>query len=169
MTIVDRMSNVVGRAVSVLCTGLVLLIVYDVIMRYAFRQTFVWMQELEWHAFALIFLWGAAYTFQEDGHVRVDVFYQRWSPLRKAWIDLGGILLFLLPFCAVIFHSAWLYTADAWQVREGSPDPSGLPARYLIKGAVVVGFGLLILQGLEEARKKIKFIQGYSAESESHV
>lgn len=165
----DHISTFVGRAVAGLCIILMLLIVWDVVMRYAFRSTYVWVQEMEWHLFALIFLWGAAYTYKENDHVRVDVFYQRWSPRTRAWIDFLGIAFFLIPFCLVIIHSSMLYTLDAWQVLEGSPDPSGLPARYLIKGAVTVGFGLLMLQGFVELIKKYQFLTRHPESPTPHA
>lgn len=149
--IIDQVSEYAGRATAWLTSLLVWLICVYVVMRYLFAQPLIWLQELEWHLFALIFLLGAAYTFKADAHVRVDVFYARFSPKRKAWVNLIGILVFLIPFCLVIITRSWDFVLSAWAVQESSADPGGLPARYLIKAALPLGFLLLLLQGVAEA------------------
>jgi len=144
----DRISQLVGQAVSWASLLLVLITVYDVLARYFLQRTAAWIMELEWHLFGLLFLLGGAYALQQDRHVRVDVFYQRMGERERAWVDLLGTLLFLLPWCAVLIYWSAQYAAASWAVREGSPDPGGLPARYLIKGALVLGLILLFIQGL---------------------
>ncbi len=134
--------------VSWLTLLLVFVIVIDVAFRYLFNVTSAASFELEWHLFAVIFLLGAAYTLQQDKHVRVDVFYNRFSEKSKAWINLVGTTLLLLPFCAVAFWESLSFVEYSFAVRETSPDPGGLPARYLIKAAIPVGFLLLGLQGI---------------------
>lgn len=157
---IDRINSIIGRAVSWLSLVLVLVIVVDVAMRYIFSITSAASFELEWHLFALIFLLGAAWTLQEDKHVRVDVFYQRFSKKTQGWINLIGTLGLLLPFCAVAFYESLSFVGSSFSVLETSPDPGGLPARYLIKGAIPVGFLLLGLQGISEALKSLKKIKG---------
>ncbi len=144
----DRISQLVGQAVSWASLLLVLITVYDVLARYFLQRTAAWIMELEWHLFGLLFLLGGAYALQQDRHVRVDVFYQRMGERERAWVDLLGTLLFLLPWCTVLIYWSAQYAAASWAVREGSPDPGGLPARYLIKGALVLGLILLFMQGL---------------------
>ncbi|RMG64204.1 MAG: TRAP transporter large permease subunit [Bacteroidetes bacterium] len=139
-----------GRSVAWLTTALVLLICYDVLMRYLFSYTKVWMQEVEWHFFALVFLLGAAYTLKEDRHVRVDVFFARMGETWQARINLLGTLLFLVPFCAIVLKTSWAYALESWRIGEASPEPGGLPARYLIKGSITLGYVLLGLQALSE-------------------
>ena len=157
---IDRINLIVGRLTGWFTTGLVLLISIYVLMRYAFDDPRLWMQELEWHFFALIFLLGAAYTFQTDSHVRVDVFYARFSSKGKAWVNLIGILLFLLPFCWVVISRSWEFVISSWEVNERSADPGGLAARYIIKAAIPVGFSLLMLQGIGEAIKAGQQLMG---------
>ncbi len=153
----DALAETVGRMVSWLVLLLVLLIGYDVIMRYLFQQGSVALQELEWHLFALIFLLGAAYTQKHDGHVRVDILYRSRlvSGRGRALIDLVGTLLLLIPFCLLVIYSSWPFVESAWQHGESSPDPGGLPLRWLIKAAIPAGFALLLLQGVADALKSL--------------
>lgn len=150
---IDTLNEYLGRAVSFLVLSLVLLTAYDVAMRYVFHSGSVGLQELEWHLFALIFLLGAGYTLKHDDHVRVDVIYSaRWlSDRHRAWINLIGTVLFLLPFCLLVITGTWQFVSDAYVYGEHSPDPGGLPHRWILKAAIPVGFALLLLQGIAEA------------------
>lgn len=125
-------------------------------MRYLFSKTSAFSFELEWHLFALIFLIGAAYTLQQDKHVRVDVFYSRFSEKTKAWVDIIGTLFFLLPFCLIASFESFSFVYNSFLVKETSPDPGGLPARYLIKSAIPFGLILLGLQGVSVLLKSFK-------------
>ena len=145
---IDTFNEWVGRAVSWVTLLLVLVVFVDVVMRYLFKTTFVFTQEMEWHLFAFIFLIGAGYTLLHDGHVRVDIFYQRLSPKARAWVNLGGVLLFLIPGCLLIITTSWKFVYNAWSILEGSPDPGGIPFRFIVKGTIPVGFVLLLLQGI---------------------
>lgn len=146
----NKLSEWSGWAVSWLILLMVLIIVYDVSMRYVFKIGSVALQELEWHLFAVIFLLGAAYTLKHDGHVRVDVFYnsRRCSDLCRAWIDILGFLFLLLPFSILIINSASGFAYNAYLIGEGSPDPGGIAYRFIIKSMIPLAFVLLILQGL---------------------
>ena len=115
--------------------------------------------ELEWHLFALIFLLGAGYAFKHDRHVRVDLFYAKFSEREKAWLNLWGSLLFLLPWSALIVYTAYDYAWISYLIGEGSPDPGGLPARYIIKFMVAIGIFLLFLQGLATCIESYLFLQ----------
>lgn len=154
--LIDALNEQIGRAVSWLTSLLVLVVCYDVLTRYLLQSSSVAVQEMEWHLFALIFLLGAAYTLKHDRHVRVDVFYTRFSPRTRAWVDLLGSLLFLIPFCAVAIWSSQTFVANAYRIGETSPDPGGLPGRYLLKAAIPAGFLLLLLQGLSLAAASLK-------------
>jgi TRAP-type mannitol/chloroaromatic compound transport system permease small subunit len=144
---IDVLNEWVGRGVAWVTLGLVLVIFVDVVMRYMFRISFVFTQELEWHLFAFIFLIGAGYTLLHDGHVRVDVLYQRLGTKGKAWINLVGVLLFLFPGCVMIIVTSFKFVYTSWAIMEGSPDPGGVPFRFIVKGTIPVGFFLLLLQG----------------------
>ena len=104
--------------------------------------------ELEWHLFGLIFLLVAGYAFRHDRHVRVDLFYAKFSAKDKALVNLIGGLIFLIPWTAILIYVSFEYATIAYKIGEGSPDPGGLPARYIIKFAITAGMVLLFLQGL---------------------
>lgn len=145
----------IGEASKWISSILVLLIMLDVLFRYLFSNTKTWIIELEWHLFALIFLLGAAYAFQENQHVRVDVIYSKLSDNAKAIINIIGTSLFLIPWCLVIIYSSYNYALNSLAFMEGSPNPGGLPARYIIKFAITFGFSLLLLQAVAEIFKNL--------------
>ena len=145
---IDSINEWIGRGVAFITVGLVVVMFSDVVMRYLFKKSFVLVQELEWHLFGFIFLIGAGYTLLYDGHVRVDVIYQKLKPVAKAWINLLGTIFFLIPGCLMVIITSWKFTHNSWMVFEGSPDPGGIPLRFIIKGAITVGFALLLMQGL---------------------
>jgi TRAP-type mannitol/chloroaromatic compound transport system permease small subunit len=154
---IDTFIEWTGKTSSWLVLGLVLLICYDVAMRYLFQQGSVALQELEWHLFALIFLLGSAYTLKHDEHVRVDIIYQShfMSGKKRALVNIFGALFLLLPFCILILTSSWPFVENAFNYNEGSPDPGGLPHRFLLKGSLLVAFGFLILQALADLARNI--------------
>jgi TRAP-type mannitol/chloroaromatic compound transport system permease small subunit len=154
---IERFIEVTGRWVAWLVIAMVLLICYDVAMRYIFQQGSVALQELEWHLFALVFLLGGAYTLKHDEHVRVDILYRSRfvSDKGRAWIDVIGTLLFLVPFCVLILITSWPFVENAFYYQEGSPDPGGLPYRFVLKSAILLGFALMLLQGLAMLLKNL--------------
>lgn len=159
MNLIDKINTLIGKAVSWLTLLLVIIIVIDVALRYLFSITSAVSFELEWHLFAAIFLLGAAWTFQEDKHVRVDVFYHRFSEKRKSWVNLIGTIVLLLPFCAVGFWESLSFVESSFLLNETSPQPGGLPARYLIKSTIPIGFLLLGLQGISIIFDSFKIIR----------
>lgn len=161
---IDSINSWIGKAVAWLTFVLVLLICTDVALRYIFSFSQAGFYELEWHLFAAIFLLGAAYTLRYDKHVRVDVFYTRFSTRTKAWVNLIGTFIFLLPFCFVIMYTSVPFVSDSYAILESSPDPGGLPYRFIIKSTIPIGFGLLLLQGLSEILKSIGIILKPSTE-----
>ncbi len=152
---IDKLNLWVGQGVAWATWVVVLVVFVDVVMRYAFNTSFVFVQELEWHLFAFIFLMGAGYTLLNDGHVRVDIFYQRLTPTAKAWINLFGVVLFLIPGCILVIATSWSFVANSFAVMEGSPDPGGIPYRFLLKACVPAGFILLLLQGISMGIKSL--------------
>lgn len=157
---IDLISEWTGWIVAWFILLMVIIIVYDVSMRKFFGIGSIQLQELQWHLFALVFLFGAAYTLKHDEHVRVDIFYQsQWMNKRhQAWINLLGGLFLLIPFCLLIFNSALPFVKMSYQFAEGSPDPGGLPYRFLLKSAIPMGFFLLMLQGIAESLKSLLFL-----------
>ena len=150
---IDQLNDRVGRATSWLTAVMVVVTTSDVLLRYVFNTSFVFIQELEWHLFAVLFLMAAGYTHLKGKHVRVDILYTRLSPRRQALVDLVFGVLFLFPTCFLLIKSSLPFVAHSWAVLEGSPDPGGLPARYLLKAVIPVGFILIGLQGISETIK----------------
>jgi TRAP-type mannitol/chloroaromatic compound transport system permease small subunit len=123
------------------------------------------LNELQWYLFSVIFLLGAAWGLRHDVHVRVDVLYGRLSTRKKAWIDLLGTVLFLIPFCVMMVWVSWPPVARSFAIREVSPDPGGLP-RWPIKALLIVSFLLLLLQGLALIVRQIDAIRSGGAPAE---
>ena len=144
---IDAINEYVGRGVAWVTALLVVIIFIDVIMRYTLNTSFVFVQELEWHLFGFIFLIGAGYTLLHDGHVRVDIIYQRLGFRGRAWVNIIGVLIFLIPGCWMVISTSWKFMMNSFALLEGSPDPGGIPFRFIIKGCIPVGFTLLLLQG----------------------
>ncbi len=163
---IDTLNTWVGNCVAWSTAVVVVVVFVDVVMRYAFKISFVFTQELEWHLFAFIFLMGAGYTLLKDGHVRVDIFYQRCSPKSQAWINLIGVIFFLIPGCYMIIATSLKFVYNAWLVMEGSPDPGGIPYRYLLKACIPAGFSLVLLQGISLGIKSYLTIIGRAIETE---
>ena len=165
---IERFSEMSGQALSWLVLALVLLVAYDVMMRYFFLSGSIAVQELEWHLFSVIFLLGAAYTLKHDAHVRLDLVYRSrfMSDYRRAWVNLVCSLLFLIPFCILIIKSSWPFVLQAYQFAEGSPDPGGLPHRWALKAMIPLGFFMLVLQGIGESLKSLTFILDHKPERE---
>ena len=148
ITIIDRFNSAVGKCTAWLSGVLVLVVCYDVFTRYFLKKSSIAIFELEWHIFSVLFLLAAAYTLKTDNHVRVDVFYSRFTPKTKAAVNLIGSLLFLLPFCILIIWASKNFVLMSYNLKETSPDPGGLPYRYLLKLMIPVGFSFVLLQGV---------------------
>ena len=148
---IDSLNEKIGTVVSWLTTLLVLIVCYDVFTRYLLKRSSIAVQELEWHLFAVIFLLGAAYTLKHDRHVRVDVLYQKFSPQTRGWINFVCSLFFLIPFALLVIWASYEFVASSFRIGETSPDPGGLPARFVLKACLPLGFFLVFLQGLSLA------------------
>jgi len=159
-SLLDALSERIGRMVSWLTLGMVLATVVVVVMRYAADLGLIWLQESVNWMHSLVFLLGAAYTLKADEHVRVDVFYRGMSERRKAVINLAGTILFLLPLCAFLLVESWQYVATSWRIAERSREAGGLPMIYLLKTVIPVMAVLLALQGLSMALRAILRLRG---------
>jgi TRAP-type mannitol/chloroaromatic compound transport system permease small subunit len=162
--LVDGLNDRIGAAIRWLALIMVLVGAFNAIARYLTRYTGVSLSsnaylDLQWYFFSLIFLLGAAYGLNHDVHVRVDVLYERLGRKTRAWIDLAGTVLFLLPFSLLMLWVSWPPVRNSWVIRETSPDPGGLP-RYPIKAVILIGFVLLVLQALSQAVKQVDIIRG---------
>ncbi len=155
--IIDAINEWIGRLIYWLVLFMVLVGVWNVVGRYLGRWlgqnlTSNALIEIQWYLFDLVFLLGAAYALKHNEHVRVDLFYKGWNRKRKALANLIGTLLFLIPFSMMVIYYSWGTILNSWKIWEISPDPGGLP-RYPIKSMIIVGFVLLIFQGISEAIK----------------
>lgn len=162
---IDALNRRIGQLMFIFVLAMILIGVYNATVRYlggfigANLSSNAYL-ELQWYLFGAVFMLGAAYTLQQDGHVRVDILQSRLSPRGKAWIDLIGIIVFMLPFCAMVFWLSLPWVASSWHVLETSPNPGGL-VRYPIKTVVPITFILLFLQGLSQLIKAIAVLRGY--------
>lgn len=157
---IDALNEGVGRITLWLVLAAVLISAGNAVARYGLDMSSNAWLEIQWYLFALVFLLGAGYTLRHNGHVRIDVLYNRWSVRTRAWIDLLGTLLFLMPVCALIVWLSWRGFETAYAIGERSPDAGGL-ARWPIRLAIPVGFALLLLQGLSEAIKQAAILTGH--------
>ena len=157
---INTFSEWSGRLIAWLILIIVLIIVYQATMVALFSKGSVALQELQWHLFALVFLLSAAYTFKYDEHVRVDIIYQSYwmNDKFRAWINFMGGLFFLIPFCLLIIITSWSFAFDAFIYGESSPDPGGLPYRFLLKAAIPISFILLMLQGIAHILHNLLFL-----------
>ncbi|MGB3612909.1 MAG: TRAP transporter small permease subunit [Elainellaceae cyanobacterium] len=162
---IDRLSDGLGWLTLGLMLVMVAVGAYNAITRYLGQFIGINLSsnlyiEVQWYLFSLIFLLGAAYVLKRGEHVRVDVLYGRLSRRAKAWIDLLGALLLLLPLCVVIVMYSLPSVLNSWRIKETSSDPGGL-VRYPLKAMLVVAFVLLGLQGISEAIKQLAILTGY--------
>ena len=157
--LIDGLSTKLGQLFSWLTLGMVIVMATIVVLRYVFQIGSIALQESVIYINALIFTFGVGYTLKEQGHVRVDIFYSRLSHRQRAWIDLCGTLLLLVPSAVFIIWVSWDYVSISWQIREGSAESSGLPYVYLIKSAILILPGLLLLQGIAEILKAVVTIR----------
>nr|VFK29911.1 MAG: TRAP-type mannitol/chloroaromatic compound transport system, small permease component [Candidatus Kentron sp. MB]VFK74992.1 MAG: TRAP-type mannitol/chloroaromatic compound transport system, small permease component [Candidatus Kentron sp. MB] len=144
----DRFSDGIGVFSAILLVPLVANVFYDVVMRYLFNDVSIGMQELEWHLYSMIFLFGIPYTLKADGHVRVDVVYERLHPKSRALIDMLGTVIFIWPFCFLIAFYGAGFALSAYEINEMSGDPGGLPYRWIIKSMIFLSFFCLLISSI---------------------
>jgi TRAP-type mannitol/chloroaromatic compound transport system permease small subunit len=158
---IDRFQDVLGRALSWLMLAMVLTVFFDVVSRYLFARTYVFTQELEWYIFAVAYLMAGGYVMLWDEHVRVDIMYSRMSPRKRAWVDFILLFVFFFPSALLVIYTTWPFFRNAWTVYEGSPDPGGIPARWALKGVIIVAFSIMVIQGVSEAIKRFYWAMGW--------
>lgn len=134
------MIKLLGYFTAFILAVLVLLVVYDASARYLFSAGSIALQELEWHLFDLVILFGIAYTLKEGAHVRVDIFYASYSPKIKLIVDIISSLLFILPFSLLIIYIGLDFVEQSFVQHESSSNPGGLEYRYLVKALMPISF-----------------------------
>ncbi|NOY17764.1 MAG: TRAP transporter small permease subunit [Gammaproteobacteria bacterium] len=152
---IDHINGVIGRSIAWLTLLMVLVTFLIVVLRYVFSIGWIAMQESVIYLHTVVFMLGAAYTLKQNTHVRVDIFYEKMSPRAKAWVDLSGALLLLVPFCLFIIIISWNYVSLSWSLLEGSRDAGGLPAVFLLKTTIPAMAGLVMLQGIAQALRSV--------------
>lgn len=155
-----RINSKTGKILSVVLILMALNVFYDVIMRYFFHNSSVGMQEMEWHLFSIIILFGVSVSLLDEAHVRVDFLYDRYSAKKKAVINILGTIFFLLPLALLILFGSFDFVNDAYQIKEISEDPGGLPFRWVIKGMIPLSFFYLIFTAIGYTVKNINIYRG---------
>ena len=156
--LIKRLVNWFGYLSATCMVSLVIVTIFDVMMRYIFKNGAIGLQELEWHLFSAVFLLAAAYTMKCDEHVRLDLVYQshRFNDRYRNRINIFGTLCFSIPFCLVIITYSVPFALEAFVHSETSPDPGGLSNRWIVKSIVPCAFTLVLLQSLNDLLKRLK-------------
>ncbi len=158
--LVGRLNTVVGHAFSWLALAAVLVCFAVVLQRYLFNSTHLWMQDLYVWLNGFMFTAVAAYALFRDDHVRVDIFYRPATLRRKAWVDLLGVLVFLMPYCAVVWIYSEPYVTRSWRLQEASGNIGGMPGLFILKSFILVFLVLIALQGLAMIARSILVLRG---------
>ena len=158
--LIDRMNDMIGRSISWLTVLMVIVTFLVVVLRYVFSSGWIAMQESIIYLHSIVFMLGIAYTLKLNGHVRVDIFYERMTPRSRAWVDLLGVIFLLIPICLFIIVISWNYVSLSWSLLESSRDAGGLPAVFLLKTTIPVMALLLMLQGVAQGLRSILLLTG---------
>ena len=161
----DQLSELTGRVVAWLTLGTVVVTFAVVVLRYVFNTGSIALQESVTYLHAAVFMLGAAYTLKHDAHVRVDIFYRTLTARGRAWVNLAGTLLLLMPVCVFILTMSGDYVAVSWSILEGSPEAGGLDAVFLLKTAIPAMALLLLLQGLSLSLHSLLLLTGQEVEA----
>ncbi len=153
---IERIIRYTSNFTAVILTLLVVLVVYDATMRYLFSAGSTALQELEWHFFDVVILLSIAYTMRMGAHVRVDIFYDRFSPKTKRLVNIFSIIFFILPFSLLIVYIGYGFVEVSFLQNEASSDPGGLPYRWIVKSLILVAFVLLALEAINALIEDIK-------------
>ena len=156
----DKFADIIGAITSIAIVLMILNVTYDVIMRYFFRSGSIGFQEMEWHLFSVVILLGMSYTLKENGHVRVDLIYDKLSEKRKALIDMIGVITFILPIAFLITNASIPYVIETFQSGEISGDPGGLTHRWIVKSLIPLSFILLIITAIGFFIKNLNIYSG---------
>ena len=157
----DKLIDWLGNILVVFLLLMILNVFYDVIMRYVFHNSSIAMQEMEWHLFSIVILFGVSYSLKEDAHVRVDFIYDKLGVKTKAMINIIGTILFLVPFTLLIIYGSYAFVMDSYVTNETSSDPGGLKHLWMIKAAIPISMTILLLEAFHYIIKNINIYRGY--------
>jgi TRAP-type mannitol/chloroaromatic compound transport system permease small subunit len=152
-----------GKSIAWLTVVMVLLTFTIVVLRYGFNLGWIWLQESLTYLHVAVFTIVAAWTLQQDGHVRVDIFYAEMPEKRRALVDLLGTLLFLIPFCIFVLVISWPYVTSSWKLLESSREAGGLPMVFLLKSLILVLPALLLGQAFINATDAWNTLRNHDA------
>jgi TRAP-type mannitol/chloroaromatic compound transport system permease small subunit len=158
MTAINQLNRLVGNIFMWLSVAIVLVCFWVVVERYIFGSTRLWMQDLYPWLNGVMFTAVAGYALYRNDHVRVDIFFRPASTLRKAWMDLLGVLIFLMPFAAVVWIYSYTFVQRSIGLLEGSANPGGMPGLFVLKSFILVFAVLIALQGLAMMIRSILII-----------
>lgn len=152
---IEQLVDAIGHATVWIALAMIALVATNVLLRYLFSIGSVWAQELEWHLLAALILLGMSYALQRGDNVRVDLFYAGYSRRRKFMVDVTSAVLTML-IAALFVKLSLAYVAQSYSISEGSPDPGGIPLRWIVKSLIPLGYGLLVLQALAELLRVVQ-------------
>lgn len=147
---IDQMSVIIGQISSYMVLLSILVITISVILRYFFSRTYVALDEIQYYFYSIVFLFGFSYVLKEDGHIRVDILYQKLTKNKKRVINLLGTIFFAIPWTAMICYSSFKYFMRSYVISERSTQPMGLPALYVLKFILFMAFILFLLQAVSK-------------------
>jgi len=156
----DKIIDFVGLITVILLLLMILNVAYDVFARYVMHNSSIGMQELEWHLFAVIMLYGTGVALKHNAHVRVDFIYDRLKPKKQALINIVGTILFLLPLVLLVIYGSYDFVMDSYTTNEISEDPGGLPMRWLIKAQIPFAFIFLLFCAFNFLLHNINALRG---------
>lgn len=159
--ILEGVVDFVGKLFTWIWVPLMLLVVGNVILRYAAGTNIIALEELQWHLFAAGFMIGLSYCYLHDGHVRVDVLAEHFRPRTRAAIEVFFTLAFFLPFCYFILQYAWPFVERSYRINEISAAPGGLPMRWIIKSFIISAFVLLAMAGVARLIRAFALLTGF--------
>lgn len=168
LKLITKIIDALGNICSLLMLLMIANVFYDVVMRYFFNDVNIGMQELEWHLFAAMFMFGIAYTLKEDAHVRVDIFYDAMSAKKQAIINIFGSVFLALPMTLLILYYGYGYALDAYTIGEGSGDPGGLPHRWIVRAVIPVSSFFLVLSIFHVLLSNIQILRGIQLPEKHH-
>ena len=157
--IIDNIILRIGHTLMWANVIVIFVIILQVVLRYGFGHGLVLLEELQWHFYAVAFMFGLSYAVMTDSHVGMDLVYERLSPKWQCRWDIFGILVLLLPFACLIFYYSLDFVYEAWRLNERSVAPQGLPWRWAIKSVLPISFALLILATISRLVRTISTLR----------
>jgi len=155
-----KFNKLLGNFTAIILILMIINVFVNVVLRYFFNTGSIALQEMQWHLFAVMFLFGIAYALNDEAHVRVDFIYDTRTSKTKAYINIFGTIFFLIPFALLIIYGSYEFVSDSFSYSEISEDPGGLPYRWLIKAMIPLSFFVLVISSIQYIKKNINILKG---------